>query len=85
VPVFITGDMNEREEYFCAMTRNGDMHAANGGSNTGGECRPPRLPNRTRIDWILGSGGAEFSDYVADESMQSSMISDHPLVVARVH
>jgi len=85
VPVFITGDMNETEEYFCKMTRNGDMHAANGGSNTGGDCRPPRLPNRTRIDWILGSGGAEFSDYVADESMQSSMISDHPLVVARVH
>ena len=85
VPVFITGDMNELEEYFCKMTRNGDMHASNGGSNTRRDCRPPRLPNRTRIDWIMGATGAEFSDYVADESMRTNKISDHPLVVARVY
>ncbi len=85
VPVFITGDMNEGAEYFCKLTRNGDMHASNGGSNTGGVCRPPRKPNRTRIDWIFGSTGVEFDDYVADESTRSSGISDHPVVVARVH
>jgi endonuclease/exonuclease/phosphatase family metal-dependent hydrolase len=84
-PVFITGDMNELEEYFCKMTRNGDMHASNGGSNIDGVCHPPRLPNRTRIDWIMGSKGAEFSGYVADESMRSRKISDHALIIARVH
>jgi len=84
VPVFITGDMNEREEYFCKMTRNGDMHASNGGSNTGGDCQPPTRPNQTRIDWIMGSTDADFSGYVADTSMQSLKISDHPLIVARV-
>ncbi len=32
----------------------------------------------------MGSTGAEFSGYVADLSMKTSKISDHPLIVARV-
>ena len=39
-PVFITGDMNEREVYFCNMTGRAPMIAANGGSNAG-SCNPP--------------------------------------------
>ena len=84
VPVLFTGDMNEREEYFCKLTRNGDMHAANGGSHVGGVCQPPRPPNWPRIDWIFGSTGIDFSGYIADESTKTSGISDHPMIVARV-
>jgi len=83
--VFFTGDMNEKEEYFCTFTANGDMHASNGGSNDGGRCLPPQRPNRTRIDWIFGSQGAQFSDYFVDESALVQRISDHPLVLARVY
>ena len=42
-PVFITGDMNEREVYFCNMTGRAPMIAANGGSNEG-SCSPPPYP-----------------------------------------
>ncbi len=82
--VFVIGDMNEREEYFCKFTRNGDMRAANGGSN-GATCRPPRPPNWSRIDWIFGSRGVDFSDYRAVESRMVNRATDHPLVVSRVH
>ncbi len=83
VAVFVTGDMNEREEYFCKFTANHEMHAANGGSNTD-KCLPPQRPDRTRIDWIFGSTGTEFTDYRADESPLVQRTTDHPLVVARV-
>ncbi len=83
-PVFFTGDMNEREEYFCKFTANGDMHAANGGSH-GRRCRPPQKPNRARIDWIFGAKGARFDNYVVDESRLVRRTTDHPLIVVRVH
>ena len=56
VPLFITGDMNERAPYFCRLTGAApSMRAARGGSNGAGGCRvgqaarrrlDPRLPGR---------------------------------------
>jgi len=80
LPVFVTGDMNERDRFFCRFTAGGSMVAASGGSNDG-VCRPPARP---RIDWILGSVGVQFSDYTADRSSLVRTTSDHPMVVARV-
>ena len=51
VPVFITGDMNERDGYFCAMTSGAPMVAARGGTNNGG-CRA-EPPARRRLDLRL--------------------------------
>ena len=77
-PLIITGDMNDRASYFCAMVRGSAMHAANGGSGSGG-CRPP---GNMSIDWVMGSPLVEFSGYVEDRSSKGRRISDHSLIVA---
>ena len=80
IPVLMTGDMNERERYFCAYTASGEMHAAAGGSR-GGACQPPPA-SLARIDWIFGSNDVEFSDYQMLRTPLVQRSSDHPLVVA---
>jgi len=78
-PVFITGDMNEKESYFCKFTAATGMVAANGGSNSG-SCSPPRP---SKIDWIFGSPAVQFSGYVADRSALVRRTADHPFIVGR--
>ena len=39
-PVIMTGDMNDRAEFFCPMTARTQMHAANGGSRGAPATRP---------------------------------------------
>ena len=80
VPVLMTGDMNERERYFCAYTASGRMKAAAGGSNDRA-CRPPPS-SLARIDWVFGSDDIAFTGYdlVRNDAVRRS--SDHPLVVA---
>lgn len=78
--VFLTGDMNEREEAFCMMTGRTAMIAANGGTNAG-SCRPPRPIG---IDWIFGSAGVTFSNYRADRSPLVNRTTDHPMIVSHV-
>ncbi len=79
LPVFITGDMNERDEYFCALTAGAPMVAARGGSNNGA-CR---AGNPRAVDWIFGSQDVAFSDYVEDRSRLVGITTDHPVVSAR--
>lgn len=78
-PVFITGDMNEREQVFCRMAGSAAMIAANGGSHDGG-CRPPPYP--MPVDWIFGSDMVEFRSYYRDDSAFVRRTSDHPMIVA---
>lgn len=78
--VLVTGDMNDRSSYFCAMTRNHRMHAASGGS-IGRRCRPPRPSG---IDWIFASRDVSFRRYVSDQGTRRAGYSDHPIVVAAV-
>ena len=75
-PVIITGDMNDRAEYFCPMTAQAPMHAANGGS-TGGGCAPPA---RMDVDWIFGSTDIDFANFVSDKSRAVGRTTDHPFV-----
>lgn len=77
-PVIMTGDMNDRAEFFCPMTARTQMHAANGGSR-GAPCNPPA---NMRIDWILGSAGVDFSGYEVRDGALVDRTSDHPFVVA---
>ena len=77
-PVFFTGDMNERELYFCPVTQGTALKSASGGS-TDAPCRPPgRMP----VDWIFGSESVAFSGYVIDDSRWMRRVTDHPLVHA---
>ena len=80
IPVFVTGDMNEREQFFCTVVGGTTLHAAAGGSVAGG-CQPPRP---TQIDWILGSKNVVFSDYTIDKSQLVHFATDHPVVSATV-
>ena len=80
IPQFVTGDMNERDEYFCRVTGSTPLVAAAGGSNSGG-CQPPRP---TQIDWILGSPGVAFSNYQIDRSALVRRTTDHPVVLTDV-
>lgn len=77
--LIIAGDMNDRGSYFCAMTGASPMHAANGGSNSGG-CRPP---HPIWIDWIMGSPKVAFSGYTKVSNGATRRASDHPLLVVR--
>ncbi len=79
-PVLVTGDMNEKEEWFCKVATGAGMVAANGGSGAGG-CSLP--PGPLRIDWIMGGGGVAFSGYVQDGASLAG-ISDHYFIHADV-
>ena len=80
LPVFVTGDMNERSTYFCRFTAGAPMVAARGGTNNG-RCRPGRP---RAVDWIFGSQGVQFTGYTEDRSRLVDVTTDHPVVVARV-
>jgi hypothetical protein len=81
LPVFVTGDMNERGAYFCRFTAGAPMIAARGGSNVNGRC----LAGRPRaVDWIFGSQGVDFLGYVEDRSHLVDVTTDHPVVTAHV-
>jgi hypothetical protein len=70
-PQFVTGDMNERNEYPCRVTGATPLVPAQGGS-----C-PPNAP--VGIDWLMGSPKIAFSAYRSDRAPGTS---DHPIVVA---
>lgn len=78
-PVVMTGDMNDRAEFFCPMVGSGLLVASNGGAAGGGSCSPPPA---TQIDWILGSPGTEWSGYVVDRSALVRWSTDHPMIRA---
>ena len=80
LPVIITGDMNEHEEFFCRAATEARMVAANGGSGVGG-CQLPPPPRR--VDWIMGTTDVSFSGYVQDGASRAAA-SDHYLLYADV-
>jgi hypothetical protein len=80
LPVFVTGDMNERAAYFCRFTAGTPMVAARGGTHNG-RC----LAGQPRaVDWIFGSQGVEFLSYDEDRSDLVDITTDHPVITARV-
>jgi hypothetical protein len=81
LPVFLTGDMNERAPYFCRLTAHAPMVAARGGTHNGG-CNPGRP---RAVDWIFGSQGVQFTHYDEDRSPLVDHTTDHPVVTAGVH
>ncbi len=80
-PVIVTGDMNERESFFCRISAAAPLHGANGAYRSGSSCRNA---SRTAVDWILGTTSVQFSNYALDESTVSRRISDHYMIRAGV-
>ncbi len=82
LPVFITGDMNERERVFCPMTGNAPMKAARGGSHGAAGCR---ANNPWYVDWVFGSRKrVAFGHYKEDTSRLVKRTTDHPVIVTDV-
>jgi hypothetical protein len=82
LPVFLTGDMNEREKAFCPLTGKAPLHAARGGSHRDGRCH---ADNPRYVDWIFGSRQVGFTGYVEDRGGLDRRTSDHPVVVGTAH
>lgn len=78
LPVFVTGDMNDREAFYCRVVPPAGLTASNGGSYSGG-CRPP--PSPLPVDWVVGSG-ATWSGYWRDTSPVNRKVSDHFFISA---
>jgi endonuclease/exonuclease/phosphatase family metal-dependent hydrolase len=77
-PVILTGDMNARAPFFCAVTSRAPVHAANGG-HTSGSCRPP---TPMEIDWIVSTSDVSFSGYISTRHSPIDRASDHRMVYA---
>jgi hypothetical protein len=80
--VLVTGDMNDREEFYCNVVPQAGLVASNGGSYSGG-CHPP--PSPIAVDWVVGGNGVSFSDYWRDTSTETRKISDHFFISATAH
>jgi len=81
LPVLVTGDMNDREAFYCAVVPPTGMAASNGGSYSGG-CHPP--PSPLPVDWVVGFG-TKWSNYWRDTTPVSQRTSDHFFVSATAH
>lgn len=78
LPVLVTGDMNDREAFYCAVVPPTGMSAANGGSHGSG-CQPP--PSPVPVDWVVGSG-TTWSGYWRDTTPVTQRTSDHFFISA---
>ena len=78
MPVLVTGDMNDREEFYCRVVPAAGLTASNGGSYGSG-CQPP--PGPLPVDWLVGSGAA-WSGYWRDTTPVTQRISDHFFISA---
>lgn len=78
LPVFITGDMNESDEYYQKMS--GGPHGMHASWNA-------NKRERKGIDWIFGSKDVTFTRHIRDTSAKVQRTTDHPMVVshARIH
>jgi hypothetical protein len=84
LPVFLTGDMNEREQAFCPVTGGAPMQAARGGSHRDGVCR---AENPRFVDWVFGHRKVGFHHYRELTGGLVARTSDHPMILteARLH
>jgi len=81
LPLFVTGDMNETQSWFCAVAGPGDLKAAAGGEGGRSGCS---VAGGYRIDWIAASHDVEFTGYREDKSGYVHWMTDHPVVSADV-
>lgn len=78
LPVLVTGDMNDREDFYCQVVPRAGLSAPNGGSYSAG-CRPP--PSPLPVDWVVGSG-VTWSGYWRDTTPVDQRTSDHFIISA---
>lgn len=79
IPQLVTGDMNERGEYFCAITATTPLTTGAGRSSAGGRCRPPQGYG---VDWVMGSPRITWTAYDVVRDALVRRTTDHGVVVA---
>jgi murein DD-endopeptidase MepM/ murein hydrolase activator NlpD/endonuclease/exonuclease/phosphatase family metal-dependent hydrolase len=80
LPVYLTGDMNDRERFFCPIMEYGHLAASAGGSYSG-SCNPPANMN---IDWVMGTTNlTTFHSHSVDDGADVDFASDHPIIVTQ--
>jgi hypothetical protein len=81
LPVIVTGDMNDREIFYCRVAPAAALVASSGGSYGDG-CHPPPQPEP--VDWVLGHG-VTWTGYWRDTTPVTRKVSDHFIVSATAH
>lgn len=79
LPQLVVGDMNERGDYFCAITGATPLTTGAGGSHADGSCRPPA---EMVVDWVFGSPGLTWTGYAVLRDRLVRRTTDHAVVVA---
>ena len=82
VPVIVTGDMNDREPFFCPFMKATRFASPAGGTHTGTACKPPL---RMRIDWIFSSPSVKWSGFEFAGGTSLRKITDHSVPVGTAH
>ncbi|HEY9723662.1 MAG TPA: endonuclease/exonuclease/phosphatase family protein [Oscillatoriaceae cyanobacterium] len=77
LPVIFTGDFNDKQGMENLDHAGTNMHSSSALSNG-------KLRKGQGIDWILGSSGVQFSNYVKDRGAFVKKTTDHPVVSATV-
>jgi len=78
-PVIMTGDFNERAEFFCRLSARAPTMKSASGATGGSSCFVPR---GAQVDWVLGSESVGFEQYQMLDGGQIDRITDHPVIVA---
>ena len=78
VPVIVTGDMNDRETFFCRVAGKTSLRSPVGGGFDG-SCA---LPTEMRIDWIFGTPTIGWQDFRYADDELLDRITDHVVPVA---
>jgi endonuclease/exonuclease/phosphatase family metal-dependent hydrolase len=78
VPVIVTGDMNDRETFFCRVAGSTTLRSPVGGGHDG-VCS---LPAAMRIDWIFGTPTVQWRDFRYADDALLDRITDHVVPVA---
>ncbi len=81
VPVFSTGDKNDRDQYFCPVVRGTQLRAAIGGGIENDSCR---TPSPSYVDWVMGTKEVPFTWDQALRTRLVRKITDHPVIVSSV-
>lgn len=74
-PVFLTGDLNDKQYTYCQIVTKTALRAPQGGN---GSCT---LPPNSHIEWIFGAR-ADWSNFKYDRGPLVRRVTDHPVMFA---
>jgi len=77
-PVFVTGDMNDREPFFCPVVANTDLESANGGTSDADGCT---LTTPSHVDWVMGTSDVNFTGYTDLHDALVQKTTDHFVIM----